>query len=194
MRFRLVLPIVPICSLLLGSYPALAAGGGSTSSGSPTGGSPTADPRPHDDISGSPIVAQRGASVNVQLEGRVVDAAGNPLPGIVVKTFANGVLAGSSKTQGDGTFTLAAHPMREAKGSAVVWFQTPDAQRYLDTFVVLWAGKTAQDRHLFPECTPILKSIGNAANLEVTMRSVAERREAVIASKCFEEEDATSSP
>ena len=123
-----------------------------------------------------------------------MDSGGKPVPGVTIKAFANGVLAASARTDGDGRFTLAAHPMREEKGSAVIWFQSPDAQLYVDTSIVVWAGKTALEHHLFPECTQFLKTIGGAANVEVTMRSVAERGVAVMESKCFEGEVPTSSP
>ena len=66
------------------------------------------------------------------------------------------------RTDGDGRFTLAAHPMREEKGSAVIWFQSPDAQLYVDTSIVVRAGKTALEHHLFPECTQFLQTTAAA--------------------------------
>lgn len=181
--------------ILPGVRPAAAAGGGpGSSSGGEVGTGPIPDPRRLQDSSGDVAPAQRGPLPTVQLEGRVVDSGGAPLGGIVVKVFANGVMASSAKTDPDGTFLIASYPMREPKGSAVIWFQCPDPDRYLDASVVLWAGKVAQEQRLFPDCTEFLRTVGGNATIEVTMRSVDERKMALIESQCFEGERPTSSP
>jgi hypothetical protein len=194
MRFRSVpVLILGALTVLPGTAPVRAAGGGPGSGGGDVGG-PVMDPRRNQDVSGDVTVAQRSPTAAVQLEGRAVDAGGKPLGGIVVKVFANGVLVASTKTEGDGTFLLDAHPMREPKGSAVIWFQSPDPERYVDASVVLWASKAAEAGRLFPECTQLLKTVGGTGKIEVTMRSVDERKLAVIESRCLEGERPTSSP
>ena len=175
--------------------PAVLAGpGGSSSPGSGGGARPPVEPRRlGEDVSGNTPSAQRTPGAAVDLEGRVTSANGSPLAGIVVKAFANGLLLGAVETDADGAFTLSARPMHEKKGSAIVWFQSPDPGRYLDTSVVLWADPTAQAQKLFPECQHYL-SRASVGKLAVTMLSADEQQAAVIASKCLEGGPATSSP
>jgi len=161
--------------------------------GSPPGGS-TEIPPLRRDASGDPGTAQRAPGAALQLTGRVVDESGRPVGGVAVKAFLLGVLSGSTKTAPDGTFSLAASPAQGAKGSAVVWFQAPDAETYLDASVVLWAGDVAKEAGLFPPCTRIVAGTLGQQNVEVTLRSVDERKKAVVESNCLEDATTPRSP
>ncbi|MFN8176484.1 MAG: carboxypeptidase-like regulatory domain-containing protein [bacterium] len=176
--------------------PAVLAGPGGTSPPGSSGGGarPPVEPRRlGEDVSGNTPNAQRTPGAAVDLEGRVTSANGSPLAGIVVKAFANGLLLGAVETEADGEFTLSARPMHEKKGSAVVWFESPDPGRYLDACVVLWADPTAEQQKLFPECEPHLNR-ASVGKLAVTMLSADEQQAAVIASRCLEGGEPTSSP
>lgn len=135
---------------------------------------------------GQTVSPERLPGDSIRLEGRVVDGSGSPVAKVAVKLFADGALVGSTTTSPDGLFVLAANPMQSGKGSAVMWFQSPDPEIYLDASVVLWAADSARQHGLFPPCTQFVQSTQGIATVEVTMRSLDERKTAVVASKCLE--------
>ncbi|MCI0635226.1 MAG: carboxypeptidase-like regulatory domain-containing protein, partial [Actinobacteria bacterium] len=140
-RARFVLFLVCLASAALGAPGADAPPGG--------GGEPTAR-RLEKDVQGDVTSPQRGLVPTVDIEGKVLDAAGRPLVGVLVKAFADGVLSGSARSDDDGSFRLSASLVeRSGKGSAVLWFQSPHSE-HLDGQVVLWAGEVAKAEGLFP--------------------------------------------
>jgi hypothetical protein len=167
------------------AVPLLAAPGGG--GGSPGGGDGGATLRDSgSNVSGDVPAAQRAASAAVQVDGRVVDGAGRPLGGIAVKVFADGVLTGSATTAADGFFALVTNPMESGKGSAVVWFQSPDPEAYVDSWIVLWVSDSAKQSGLFPPCTERVAGSRGTREVEITLRSADERRKVVVESKCLE--------
>ena len=134
--------------------------------------------------SGDMITPQRQGDHSVALQGTVVNSAGKPLADVAVKLFVDGVTVTAATTAGDGTFRLDANPMRRPTGSAVVWFQSPDVAKYVDTSVALWESAAAKEHDLFSACTRSLE--GSAAGgLDVTLRSVDELQAVVVSSKCL---------
>ena len=133
---------------------------------------------------GDVITPQRLGDSAVGLEGTGIDSAGKPIAGVSVKLFADGMTVTAAVTEADGSFRLGANPMRRPNGSGVLWFQSPDAAKYVDASVVLWESTAAKEHGLFSECTRSLE--GSAAGqIEVTLRSVDEMQAVVVSSKCL---------
>lgn len=171
--------------LMLAASWARAAPGGDSP---PAGGGDTTPRRIQADVSGDLATPQRGQMPAVDVEGRVVDASGRPLGGVLVKAFADGLISGSATSDTDGSFRLAATLVETSgKGSAVLWFDSP-RDEHLDALVVLWTGDAAKAAGVFPPCTQILPVHGGRTigKVEVTMRTADERRKAVAASECLE--------
>lgn len=174
-----------------------AAGPPTTTPPGTTGGgsrAPIETHRSREDVGGETTIGERSPEATIDLEGRVTNSAGAPLGAVLVKAFANGLLMGSVRTDADGTFSLSAHPMHAKKGSAVVWFESPDVTKYLDTSLVLWEDKGAAELRMFPACTQTVHGESNYGKLDVTLRSMDELQSAVIASKCLESAPPATSP
>ncbi len=152
-------------------------------------GDPAPPPEPPDtrDVagrSGSSPVPQRADAASVAVEGRVTDGAGKPLMGVPVKLFADGVTVSATNTLADGTFRISANPMHRENGSAVLWVQSPDPEKYVDANVVLWSSDAAKAAGLFSPCTLSLEGV-IGGTVEVKLRSADELKAAVVASKCL---------
>ncbi len=178
MQIRSLLP--PAAALLL-LVPVASAAPGDTAPGGPTGPPDFRDPAGG---SGSPPVPQREGSASVALEGRVTDSAGKALMSVPIKLFTDGVTVTTTTSLADGTFRINANPMHRDKGSAVLWVQSPDPEKYVDASVVLWASDVAKSAGLFSPCTPSLEG-ALGGTLEVTLRSADELKASVVASKCL---------
>jgi hypothetical protein len=187
-----ILPIA--CIVFLGVSGALAAPGGGDA---PPGGSGEPTPRRlENDVSGDVGTGQRGQAPTLDIEGKVLDAAGRPIEGVLVKAFADGLLSGSAKSAVDGSFRLAASLVETSgKGSAVLWFQSPHTE-HLDGQVVLWTGAAAGAQGLFPPCTQIAPIDGGrmTGRVEVTLRTADERQKDVAVSDCLERAPTSTSP
>ena len=76
--------------------------------------------------------------------------------------------------------------MSAVTDTSVIWFQSPDPRRLLDSHVVLYAGDVARDRKLFPECVQRVNFVGSTASVQVTMLSEEERFAALEKSGCLD--------
>lgn len=178
--------------VVLSSIALLAAGGAIAAPGS-TGDVPSPnnpgipqERRILEDVSGSQVVPGREAPASLQVDGRVSTASGAPLGDVLVKVFSNGVVTATARTEPDGAFSVRANPPAGGNNTTVLWFESPDPDRYLDTEAVLAEGTVARDQKLFPECVQRIEIMGNNARLEVTMRTLDERRKALEESRCLE--------
>jgi hypothetical protein len=147
------------------------AGGGSILP--PPSGNPTRDPG---------NLGRQAALPGLDLEGKVVDAAGAPVGGVRVKMFASGIIAGSTRTASDGTFRLEANPMRGERITTDLWFESPDPDQYIDVNVVLSAARNG----LFPPCTTRITTRPEGSVIEVTMLSADQMQEQLKRTECLE--------
>ncbi len=176
-------------ALLVGVFalvPLVAAAAPPSSGGStPTPSNPESR-RIQRDIGGDATLAQRGMPPAYSISGRVVETSESPLAGVVIKLFANGILEDSITSDGDGSFSIETNPLTTGDGSWILWFESPDPEKFLDTDVVVQAGKVARERGLFPPCVAQVTTIGGNATVVVTMMTPDERREIVTGSNCLE--------
>lgn len=151
----------------------------------PSGGSSEVqDVRSRSDYSGEVSNPMHDVPDAVTIAGRVIDTAGKPVAGVVVKLFVDGVTAKAVQVDTDGTFSIAANPMQRRTGSAVLWFQSPDPEKLVDAEVVLWQSDAAREQHLFSRCAQSIEG-KVPGTLEVTLRSADELKAAVAAAKCL---------
>lgn len=162
--------------------PAAFAAPGDTAPGG--GASDPPDFRDQAGRSGSVPTPQREGTASVGLDGRITDSAGKPLMGVAVKLFVDGVTSAATTSLADGSFRMVANPMRRDNGSAVIWVQSPDPEKYLDANFVLWASDAAKSAGLFSPCTPSLEGTA-PGNIEVTLRSADEQKKAIVAANCL---------
>jgi len=127
---------------------------------------------------------QQGQPAGLQVGGHVLDQGGSPLPGVVVKMFANGSIINSTTSNPDGGFEIEGNPQLGGNNTAVLWFQVPGSE-LLPSSVILSLGSVAAERHLYSDCTPRIQFLGNAARVEVTMMTLAQRNRAVQTSGCL---------
>lgn len=182
---RRALLILATVALLTDSPPAAGAPGSAGDRGSPTPNSPATPRRRADDRTGDAVLAQRAIPQSVQLEGVVKSVAGKPLANIRVKLFSNGIMIETAVTDPDGRFRLNANPMSGGNNTSDLWIESPDLELYLDANVLLSAGKTARERGIYPECTPVIKLSSTTTVVEVTMYSRDEKKKAIAESDCL---------
>lgn len=139
-----------------------------------------------EDVTGSPITPGREAPAGIQVDGRVVTGSGAPLAGVLVKVFSNGVVTATERTDSDGSFAVRANPAVGGNNTTVLWFESPDPERYLDSQAVLHEGTVARELGLFPPCVQKTEIAGSNAQIEVTMMTLDERKAALEQSRCLE--------
>lgn len=169
---------------------AVACGSAAAKEGS-GGGSATPNPgiaqerRVEQDIGADAINPMQEAPAGLQIDGTVTDGSGSPLANVVVKLFSNGVVTASAQTAADGTFRIEANPPIGGNNTSVIWFQSPDPDRLLDTQAVLSEGATAKERHLFPPCVQHVQILGNQATVSVRLMTPDELKAAIQKSGCL---------
>ena len=159
------------------------AGGGGGSSSAPP---PIAENRRiQRDVGGDQLLGRRGDRPAVAIAGKVVNGSGTPLRNVVVKLFSAGILVSSAKTTPDGTFTIEGNPMEDVNATTILWVESPNPETLLDGSIVLQAGQVATERGLFSPCCEVVKTMGGAAGVEVTLLTQEERRKAIAKRECF---------
>jgi hypothetical protein len=146
------------------------------------GGSPGGTPGPA--RTGRDNLAQRDAAPAMVVGGNVVSRSGQPIGGVVVKMFANGVILNSTTTNPEGSFEIEGNPSVGGNNTTVLWFESPGSDR-VSSSVILSLGDIAREQRLFPGCTPRLDFLGSTARVEVTMLTVDERNAAIRESGCL---------
>jgi hypothetical protein len=136
-------------------------------------------------VDGSPDSPFRDVPPSFHVEGVVRSAAGVPLAGVTVKMFSNGVVAGSTTTETDGSFEIEGTPELKESTNTTIWFQSLDPERYLDASAVLSVGSVARQRNLVPTCVPRIQITGTSARVEVTMMSAEEWQKELEQSGCL---------
>lgn len=175
-----LLGIVALLTGALVSAASAAPPGGGGGGGS--GGTGTAPPRHSRRDPGA--LPQQGESAGLQVGGRVVDADGQPLGGIVVKMFANGMIISSATTTPDGSFEIEGNPQIGGNNTTTLWFQG-QGDRFLPTGVILALGSVAAEKKLYPDCTRTVDFLGNTARIEVTMMTLDQRNAVIQESDCL---------
>jgi hypothetical protein len=85
----------------------------------------------------------------------------------------------------DGTFRIDSNVMLGPDVTADLWVQSPDLDKYLDTNVILVAGKAAEELGLIPDCTERATLFGNSMDLQIRMLSPREQKQAVEDAGCL---------
>jgi len=165
-----------------------AAGGSSGAGGATPPPSSTENRRVQNDTTQEPIMAQRVLPASVQLEGHVHTLANEPLAGLRVRLFSNGVALETVTTDADGAFLITANPPAGENNTSDLWIESPDPEKYIDVNVLLAAGRVAREQRLYSACTPEVKVTASGAAVEVTMFSIDEKKNALVQSKCLETE------
>jgi hypothetical protein len=126
----------------------------------------------------------QGESAGLQVGGKVVDRAGQPIAGIVIKMFANGMIIASETTDPEGGFEIEGNPQLGGNNTTMLWFEDRGGE-LVPTGVILALGSVAEDRDLYPDCTKKIDFLGNAARIEVTMLTLDQRNADVQQSDCL---------
>lgn len=141
--------------------------------------------RTFENVDGSVNSPLRDVPPTFHIEGVVRSLEGVPISGVTVKMFSSGLVAGSARTESDGSFKIEGNPVLKESTNTTLWFQSQDPERYLDTSAVLSLGKVARERGLVPACIPRIKVLGASAQVEVTMMSADEWQKELEKSGCL---------
>jgi hypothetical protein len=128
--------------------------------------------------------AHSAALPGIDISGRVVDAAGRPFGDVRVKLFADGLLVEHARTASDGTFLLQGNPPRDEGTSVDLWFESPDAEKWLDVHAIVRQANVPGE--LSADCTPRVNLMQDAGTIEVTMRTAEQQQEFLKSSQCLQ--------
>lgn len=123
---------------------------------------PNTSPGNETDI-GSPSVQSDPAVTDFQslgvsrrltlFSGTILDVNDHPLPGVEVKLFMDGQLAGSGLTEGNGYYELRVPYDSNADATVLLWFVAPD-RSLVPKMLVLRESRVTRDQALISTCVP----------------------------------------
>ncbi len=117
------------------------------------------------------------------IAGEVTDSSGKPLPGVIVKLFADGRLIQSTTSTEAGSYELRLPVNMEADETVVVWF-IPSRDNLLPKYVVLKESSAAHKAKIFSPCTEHVR-IRPQMRLDVKLLNESEYVAALKVKNCF---------
>jgi len=125
--------------------------------------------------------------MEAHLEGRVADAAAEPLAGVRVKAFADGLLRADAVSDSSGRYALTFPVEVDADPSVIVWW-LPEATGLVPELLVLRESAAARRLSLWSACLPRLE-LGPRLVYDVTLLGEREKLDALAASDCLRESE-----
>jgi len=119
----------------------------------------------------------------VSISGRVEDQNRDPLKDVAVKLFIDGILVGSTKTDGVGAYSMK-HAIDVGKDKTVMlWYVAPGTQ-WVSKAVVLHESRASIASHVISPCVPRVQ-VKPFLEFNVQMVDVATRNRQIAQSGCL---------